>query len=210
MARKTYESLPDRFRPLPKRFNAIITRDESGMVRDRVVAEWRAARVKERMKDLERDRNNGQDPDAKGGFCTNEHGIRKSVEKEEPAILISNDIESALTVLGRRGIGNALVVGGSEIYASSLKLDPAGSGHGMRIVLTDVRRPVTDSEKADPTSSSNGFECDTFFPIDNPAPDSRWAQVSAAELSDWVGEEVPDGWLWDRDVAIHFLGYRRK
>lgn len=207
MGRKTYDSLPDRFRPLPKRLNVIITRDESGLVRERAVAEWRAARVRERIKESEQERKN------ESASCPDESEVHRSVEKEEPAIIVSNSIESALIMLRERrhNIGTAMVIGGSEIYASSLKLDPnsAAPGHGMRIVLTDVRRPVTDTEKADPASSTNGFECDTFFPVDNLDADPQWTKVSTSQLSDWVGEEVPDGWLWDGDVAIRFLGYQR-
>ncbi|KMU78187.1 hypothetical protein CISG_07027 [Coccidioides immitis RMSCC 3703] len=80
----------------------------------------------------------------------------------------------------------------------------------MRIVMTDVRRPTSEAEKNDPSRSSNGFECDTFFPIDNLDGNDEWRRASAAEVSEWVGEAVPEGWVWDQDIALRFLGYERR
>ncbi|WEW57817.1 dihydrofolate reductase [Emydomyces testavorans] len=216
MGRKTYDSLPDRFRPLPKRLNVIITRDETGMVRERAVAEWKALREREREAEREKRIDN-----LTGVSMDESQLFRDGCEREEePDVLVSNTVEAALTTLrddfgpfarnGKRALGSILVIGGGEIYASSLKLDTAGFGCKMRIVMTDVRRPATEAERADPASSVNGFECDTFFPIDDLSGDQEWRQAPTAEVSEWVGEQVPSGWVWERDVAIRFLGFERK
>ncbi|EER24130.1 dihydrofolate reductase family protein [Coccidioides posadasii C735 delta SOWgp] len=218
MGRKTYDSLPSRFRPLPKRLNVIITRDESGMVCERAAAEWKAARKREWEKAQEK--KDEFRTESKSCSSTEKNDSIEELEKETPDVLVSNGIGSALLALrdsfnpfsqnGRRSLGNVLVIGGAEIYASSLKLDPTGLGCKMRIVMTDVRRPTSEAEKNDPSRSSNGFECDTFFPIDNLDGNDEWRRASAGEVSEWVGEAVPEGWVWDQDIALRFLGYERR
>ncbi|KAF4217995.1 hypothetical protein CNMCM8980_005379 [Aspergillus fumigatiaffinis] len=46
MGRKTYDSLPQHLRPLAKRINVVITRDATGSVRERIMRELEAKRVK--------------------------------------------------------------------------------------------------------------------------------------------------------------------
>ncbi|KAI5285292.1 dihydrofolate reductase [Ascosphaera aggregata] len=49
MGRKTYDSIPESFRPLSERFNVIISRDGTGTVKSRVELEWRKARERRRL-----------------------------------------------------------------------------------------------------------------------------------------------------------------
>lgn len=223
MGRKTYDSLPTRFRPLPRRLNVIITRDESGLVRERAVAEWKAARRRE----LEKER---QKQIQESGGESSKAEISEEAEKEEPSILVSNTIESALDTLhhsfdrfsqnGLRRLGNVFVIGGAEIYASVLRFgSKTEEGQRLRIVLTDVRRPSEQVEgpasesstnQVDPGSAVDGFECDTFFPIDDLQGSKEWRMAATDEVSEWVGEAVPEGWIWEGDVAIRIIGFQRQ
>ncbi|KAI1917296.1 hypothetical protein LOZ12_002927 [Ophidiomyces ophidiicola] len=217
MGRKTYDSLPERFRPLPKRFNVLISRDESGIVSERAAAEWKAARERERARDRENQKINEPINDT-GSISTEGNELAEVIRGREADILVSNSIESALTSLrnnfeshdGVRNLGNIFVIGGGEIYSSSLRLDSSGFGDKMRIVMTDIRRPTSEAEKQDPSTANNGFECDTFFPINDLKDHRQWRQASTAEVSEWVGEQIPESWVWERDLAIRFLGFERR
>ncbi|EEP75922.1 predicted protein [Uncinocarpus reesii 1704] len=207
-----------RIKPLPKRLNVIITRDESGMVCERAVVEWRAAKERERQK--ERECHSETATECKKCSSADKDDSIDGQQEENPDILVSNSVESALTTLqdnfglfsqgGKRSLGSVLVIGGGEIYASSLSLDSSTFGHKMRIVVTDVRRPATEVEKNEPSNSTNGFDCDTFFPVDHLIGNEEWREASPAEVSEWVGEKIPEGWVWERDVAVRFLGFERK
>ncbi|KLJ13109.1 hypothetical protein EMPG_11928 [Blastomyces silverae] len=129
----------------------------------------------------------------------------------------------------------------------------------MRIVMTDVRRCPTPAPAPDPALSSdvtatgtatatataittvgekeamavensvNGFECDTFFPLDGEElqqdgdrdhdhdddddgddGDGGWRRVSAEDVSSWVGEEVKGGWVREGEVVLRVLGFERR
>lgn len=125
MGRKTYDSLPPRVRPLPGRFNVIITRDASGTVRERVAAD--AVRVAgargEARARQQWEKENGIKKGKEGGgerkeekLCDadapttskKEYGEQKGykstpeqIEKEEQPdpVLVSPSLESALQTL---------------------------------------------------------------------------------------------------------------
>ncbi|KAK2774001.1 dihydrofolate reductase, partial [Emmonsiellopsis sp. PD_33] len=114
MGRKTYDSLPARFRPLPGRVNVVITRDVSGRERGRVEAEWRGARERERQRQRQRERDGGVGVDGMTGtnvpstFTTTQSQSQSQpvsvpeadAEAEQtPDILVSNSLDSALTAL---------------------------------------------------------------------------------------------------------------
>ncbi|OAX78470.1 hypothetical protein ACJ72_07219 [Emergomyces africanus] len=139
-----------------------------------------------------------------------------------------------------RHLANIFVIGGGEIYASALnlKLDPAvyggepGGVIDLRIVMTDVRKcpvpPPTSSNDSRATTVTtlgveaegmmaaenavNGFECDTFFPIDGDELEGsgEWRRVSSEDVSNWVGEEVKDGWVREGEVVLRVVGFERR
>ncbi|KAK2875408.1 hypothetical protein FQN49_001606 [Arthroderma sp. PD_2] len=204
MGRKTYDSIPARFRPLPKRLNVIITRDESGSVEKRAIADWNASRQRELEKE-------GKDM-----------GTETTTE---PEVLVSNSLEAALSTLresfclgsssdvgaSKRRLGNIYIIGGSEIYTSSLRLTPSvlGENNPLRIVMTDVRRRGESDSQSDVENLVDGFECDTSFPVDQKGMEEGWKKVSSKELEGWVGEEVSSDWTWEGDVAVKMVGYER-
>ncbi|CRG90557.1 hypothetical protein PISL3812_07601 [Talaromyces islandicus] len=186
MGRKTYYSVPKSLRPLKDRLNVVITRDSTGSVKDEV------------EKDVARQRE-------------------KDAEKQTPPTtkrdaFVAGGLEDALTALAQRSatgsngdVGNVFVIGGGEIYASSLRLS-GPFGAGLRILMTRVVK-----KRAASGEDGGEFDCDTFFPIsDDELHDARkWREASAAEVSRWVGEEVSPDWTDDGDVSIKMVGYER-
>lgn len=184
MGRKTYYSVPKSLRPLKDRLNVVITRDNTGSVKDEV------------EKDVARQR----EKDAEKGGTTKRDA------------LVSSGLKDALTTLAQRSVtnnggdvGNVFVIGGGEIYASSLRLS-GPFGAGLRILMTRVvKKPVEGKEDGEE------FDCDTFFPIsdDELHNTGTWREADAAEVSRWVGEEVSPDWANDGDVSIKMVGYER-
>lgn len=173
MGRKTYNSLPNSLRPLKDRLNVVITRDSSGNIKSEV------------EKDLARQR--GKD-------------VEKGVVQRDA--FVSAGLEDSLNTLAQRSaVGNVFVIGGGEIYASSLRLSSTAYGAGLRILMTRVRKRAPEEE----------YECDTFFPLsdDDLNDTQKWREAGAAEVSRWVGEEVSSDWADDGDVSVKMVGYER-
>jgi dihydrofolate reductase len=179
MGRKTYYSLPKSLRPLKDRLNVIISRDESGSVAAEV--ERDLARQREKA------RNGGkEDDDSRDAFVA--HGL-----------------EDALKQLfeQRQDTGYVYVIGGGEIYKSSLDLTSITSSKIVqRILMTRVKR-----------RNEEEYECDTFFPLtDEDLSDTNtkgWRRAGAEEVEGWVGEKVGEDWIEEGEVAIKIEGYER-
>ncbi|DAA78765.1 TPA_exp: putative Dihydrofolate reductase [Trichophyton benhamiae CBS 112371] len=210
MGRKTYDSIPAKFRPLSKRLNVIITRDESGSVKERAIADWNASRKRELEKQADQDTG---------------EAATTSTSTEEPEVIVSSSLEDALSKLqrnfvtssssdvqeGKRRLGNVYIMGGSEIYASSLRLtaDTLGEHNPLRIVMTDIRRRVEGNPQCDVEELVDGFECDTCFPLDGKDLKEGWNKVPSEKLTEWVGEAVSSDWAWEGDVAMKISGYEK-
>lgn len=214
MGRKTYDSLPKNLRPLAKRINVVITRDTSGAVRSQILAELEAQRGRLRLKRQQQQQRQQQ----QAGSGASEE------EENEPVTdaLVSTSLEDALQSLQQQNqtqqtqVGNIFVIGGGEIYAAALRLPPDSPyGKCLRIVMTKVKKKSGSSSK-DGTGSEpeeEYFHCDTFFPLnaDDLSPQQRggWREVTADEVSEWVGEPVSPEWKDEGDVLIRVVGYER-
>lgn len=234
MGRKTYDSLPPKFRPLKNRINVAVTRDRTGSVEEKVRREWVLAREREaeRKRSLEAEvTNNGKPVDGTG------RGGESSaqVEKEEPDVLVSDSVASAISDLqqsfvdkspslsrnGSRELGHIYIIGGAEIYSSTIELfkRPAERhNQSLRIIMTDIRRLDEKSNER----MVNGFECDTFFPLDTAdlnledADESGlseghqargdWREVSSEELAAWTGEKI-ESWKEEGGVVMKVRGF---
>jgi dihydrofolate reductase len=186
MGRKTYDSLPQHLRPLAKRINVVITRDATGSVRERIMRELEAKRVKAAAVAAERAQKQEQ--------------AQAQAEARTDA-LVSTGLEDALESLesgyGAEGrLGNVFVIGGAEVYAAALRMSET---QPVRILMTNV-------ERVDGTE----FECDTFFPVDEElSTGGKWRMASEEEVTGWVGEEVSSKWREEGDVRIRMVGYER-
>ncbi|KAL2832824.1 dihydrofolate reductase-like domain-containing protein [Aspergillus cavernicola] len=220
MGRKTYESVPQRLRPLGKRVNVVVSRDNDGKsVGGMVRGELKVKREREREREVAA---------TKAGSTTPTGGSTATgpVEEGQTDAFVSSSLEGALSTLDRAGqrgeVGGVFVIGGAEIYAASLRLrggdgvefggsststitttssssDSSGEKRTVRIVMTDVERV-----------DGGVFECDTFFPVDGEGLKGEgWRRVSAAEVTEWVGEEVSGEWMEEGDVRVRMVGYER-
>ena len=85
------------------------------------------------------------------------------------------------------------LIGGAELYTHSLThpayLDPDSPLSADRILLTRVKTP---------------FECDVTIPEIRPegGPDKLqgWTRASHEELVEWVGFDVPEGDITEKDL----------
>ncbi|TPX09794.1 uncharacterized protein E0L32_008985 [Thyridium curvatum] len=167
MGRKTWDSIPPRFRPLKDRLNVVVSRSFA---------------------------SGGQQPQPQL------HGSEEDPSAQQP--LRAGSLEQALELLRARAASGAVarvfVIGGGQIYASSLKLAEA-----RRVLLTRV---LTD------------FECDTHFPLalreegkdgDGPSEGGRWVRKSKEELDRWAGEEVAGGVQVENNAEYEFQMWER-
>ncbi|KAB8231815.1 dihydrofolate reductase [Aspergillus alliaceus] len=141
MGRKTYDSVPKSLRPLGKRINVVVTRDTTGDVRRRVMEELEGKRAKSAAAAAAANNTTapGEGPITDAIVCSGLEGALEEVEGRY-----------------KRGLGGVFVIGGAEIYAAALRL---GVDRPVRIVMTNIEKKGIEEGKA-------GFECDTFFPVD--------------------------------------------
>lgn len=186
---------------MARRINVVITRDGSGgEVEGEVMSELKMQREKREAARREKGGTGGEDTtDA----------------------VVAGSLEDAITELvspeRKREVGKMFVIGGAEIYASALQLDPMGLGKGMRVIMTKILRRRRDGGSIDPEVQNfteglvpvRGYECDTFFPVEDFSEAAGWREASAAEVSGWVGEEVRSDWIQEGEVATKIVGYER-
>ncbi len=176
MGRKTWESIPKRFRPLKGRVNVVVTRNPG------------------RLQQEIRDEQSQKKEEVVLFVSTLMEGLSMLRELRSINDALHND--------EGKEEGKDFVIGGSEIYKAALELpSPTTSpkqedqtSHGkrlgdeepviLRILQTQVQR--LDAE---------GFECDTFFPVRLQVGSSQtaqgWREIDQAETESWVGEGLP-------------------
>lgn len=186
----------------------VITRDQTGSVREGVLQELEARKVK--MAATAKAKAEAA-VEAGQGQAT----APAQSPAEEPATdaIVTPSLDAALeqldTVYGAEGrLGKVFVIGGAEIYGASLR---AGSEALMkrpvRIVMTHVvRKPVSESGDE---GVEQPFECDTFFPVEKFTAENGWRSVSEEEVTEWVGEDVTGEWKREGDVEVQMVGYER-
>ncbi|KPI40131.1 Dihydrofolate [Cyphellophora attinorum] len=158
MGRKTWESIPPKFRPLAGRINVVVTRQQM---------EYATTTIARELEDRE------IETDADGRFPSIAVIRAKSQEGRPtpPPVIIAKGLEAALDALdgqshsllngeatGADGnseqleLGNIFVIGGAQIYTAALDLAKSQS-RPVRILQTLVRR-----------KDAGEIPCDTFFP----------------------------------------------
>jgi len=153
MGRKSWESIPSKFRPLKERVNVIISRNEGYEL-----------------------------------FPTEVDNSSKAPKQ------LASSLTDAITHLSTHpSIHHNFIIGGSSIYKSALALTPSDTIYVDRVLLTRILEPEFG-------------ECDTFMPdfIAKEEEGRRWERKEHAELSTWVGFDVPEGVQEENGVKYEF------
>ena len=200
MGRKTYDSIPAKFRPLAGRLNVVISRTPVHKLAQTITEEIKKA--KEVQMEIS---------------CTESPSSDSMLLQPPPTstiapVLVSNSLETALSSLNQplmtsKPIGNIFIIGGTQIYKSFLDLNLP-----VRILQTQIK-----------TTNSTEFECDTFFPtnlVEGSSSDGDLKQVPPEEVQSWLQKPnneaiaLPQGvsdWAEDAKVGIELrvVGWER-
>lgn len=192
MGRKTWDSIPPRFRPLPGRLNVVVSRSRS-------VADLLAASKEG------------------GGSAASGREEKEKEEEEEENVLVAGSLEEAVGLLEdrrRRGaaLGRAFVIGGAQIYGAALGLPTAATAAAVRVLLTRVRGefacdaffPLRLEEKeGEEEGEKSGGGRGTC------AAKKGWRRCSQEEMDAWVGEQVPRGVQREAGTEYEFEMWER-
>jgi dihydrofolate reductase len=185
MGRRTWESIPAKFRPLPGRINIILTRAEADGVLEMGTKLGEEYRKKERL----------QTSDTQFSIDNNEDGTFFTFTPKgdrSPSIGVTNSLRRAVNISQRPNVGTVFCIGGAEIYKMVLQDEQTKSR--VRVLQTQVKK-VDGSE----------FECDTFFPEKLQDDDGRWKEARAGELMVWIDSDLPQGideWARDEKAGV--------
>jgi dihydrofolate reductase len=208
MGRKTWESIPLKFRPLAGRINVVITRSQMGHATTTLARELEGREI--------------DTLDTKGTFPS--VAVLRSMPQQSdpskstpPPVIVAKGLEAALDALDQRShsllngeasskddasekleLGNIFVIGGAQIYAAALDLGKSQS-RPVRILQTLVRR-----------KDGGEIPCDTFFP--NVLDQGTGSAADEESLTTWLtagqnGESIalPQGKLdWAVDEKSGF------
>lgn len=181
MGRKTWESIPERFRPLPGRLNVVVSRS------------WGTPPTAGGKVRVEPGKD-GKDGVVVAGSLEDAVDFLKRVRDEE------EDAE-ARKELGLGGLGRVFVIGGAQIYGAALGLREA-----RRILLTRVRSefecdtffPLKLGEEEEKTGVDG-----------NGDGNKGWRRSGQAEMDAWVGEEVARGVQTEAGTEYEFEMWER-
>ncbi|KAI0480868.1 dihydrofolate reductase-like domain-containing protein [Xylariaceae sp. FL0804] len=214
MGRKTWDSIPPRFRPLRGRLNIVVSRSHDDA----------AAATHPHPPP-------GPEPESEKSAAGNETDAEpvRVASLEQAMRYLGEESQYRATGSGsgsgsggREGgrVGRVFVIGGAQIYRAALELglgsqsgsqqQELGPGPGPAVRRVLLTRVVDD------------FECDTFFPLalgeqgrHNPDGDhdggggGRWVRRSQAELDAWAGEAVPAGTQEENGTRYEFQMWER-
>jgi dihydrofolate reductase/thymidylate synthase len=159
MGRKTWESIPERHRPLPGRLNIVLSRSAPPADENAASGGAAAPAAPAAAAPL------GASSRAAGNAAPSPASAGKAAAAAGAAVLHARSLEDAMRLLERddmrRSIEHVFVIGGGQVYSEALASERCAALHVTRI-------------ESDP-------DCDTFFPeVDPEAPDCPYRVWSAA------------------------------
>ncbi|MCJ1478180.1 dihydrofolate reductase [Lambiella insularis] len=211
MGRKTWESIPSKFRPLQGRVNVVVTRRKEASESDVVKAHKEVGGQHKTVSKVrsEEKRSSSIQGYVEGPYKVGsiEEGVKTLQSLHPPATTFPDAFPAPPPSLSR-----IFIIGGAEIYAAALKLPTC-----TRILLTRI---YTD------------YECDTFFPIrlsdgmeerkvDGQSRENTdehgsgeegeaWVRRSKLALDTFAGERVPGGRREENQVEWEFEMWERR
>lgn len=184
MGRKTWESIPTKFRPLRGRINVVVTRQGPAAL------------------GLDRDRSGSQGKEMAFTVGSVEAGLRElegrfpaggSVDEGNAEFEREGEGEGGIQI-GRVRLGRVFVIGGAEIYRIALGMEEC-----ERVLWTRLGKE---------------FECDTHFPPgvlkDEDAEGGEWERKSSEELDEWTGEQGAGKSKQESDMDFQVVMMERK
>ena len=184
MGRKTWDSIPPKFRPLKGRINVVVSRQEGILGPEDGKGEGEVA--------------------VRAGSLESAIEVLESVKEGTVMTQATTEVEGSAAAgtqlqrarealaLAQLEIGHVFVIGGSSIYRAALELPQT-----RRVLLTKIEKE---------------YECDTFFPLNIEGEEGKnlgWVRKSKKELEEFVGEEIGDG-LEDGGVRFEFCMFERE
>ena len=217
MGRKTYSSIPEKFRPLASRHNIVITRSSANDVANQILTDldkqvmqaraWVAEKYKTSWEDLSQAQLDqaldAAKPHSLEWRKLKMSGIQLKHERTGDAVrlysgnegvlptLVTSSPDKAVKSASELGDGNMFCIGGSEIYNAFLQDEELRPR--LRILQTEIQK-VDGAE----------YECDTFW-SEALEDDEQWQEVKKDEVSDWTAISLPQGtqdWYEDEKVGV--------
>lgn len=215
MGRKTWDSIPSKFRPLKGRFNIIVTKSSNAQA-EKILHQMKAKATTADIYVYRGKMEAGANQKNPSIFISSAHDSNSPVMvtgsiADAVGMVLQPDVFAEAT--GHPGeapfqLGNTFVIGGREIYATALHSLKHQNGNdeatvAVRILQTQVRR--RDGE---------GIECDTFFPgdSDSSSPGVGFRMVSSEVAEEWAQAKLPQGedkWRVDGEMEIRVVGWEK-